>query len=125
MRYNVYDTSMCVGLVYGLVPLLGTAGYLMTIVISEVLNMAISASRLVSVTGFKVDMVRWAVFPAAAAILSTAFSKTVLKIFISTNETPGLVLTVLITAVLYYFILRIFRCITKTDILLIKRIFQK
>lgn len=125
VRYNVYDTAMCVGLVYGLVPLLGTAGYLITIVISEVFNMALSASRLVSVTGFKVDMVRWAVFPAAAAILSTVFSKTVLKIFISTNEAPGLVLTVLITAVLYYFILRIFRCITKTDILLIKRIFQK
>ena len=74
VRYNVYDTAMCVGLVYTLVPLLGTAGYLTTIVISEVFNMALSASRLVSVTCFKVDMLRWALVPTSAAILSTVFS---------------------------------------------------
>lgn len=125
VRYNVYDTAMCVGLVYTLVPLFGTAGYLMTIVISEVFNMALSASRLVSVTGFRVDMLRWAVFPSAAAALSTAFSKTVLRNSVLSEKAPGLVLTVLITAVLYYLILRLFRCIKKTDILLARRIFEK
>lgn len=125
VRYNVYDTAMCVGLVYTLVPLLGTAGYLTTIVISEVFNMALSASRLVSVTGFKVNMVRWALFPTAAAILSTAFPAFVLKNFISTEKAPGLVLTVLITVAVYYLFLRIFCCITKEDILLVKRVFSK
>ncbi len=125
VRYNVYDTAMCVGLVYTLVPFFGTAGYLTTIVISEVFNMALSASRLVSVTGFRVNMVRWAVVPLAAVFLSTAFSKIVLGSFVKTNNAPGLVLTVLIMIILYYFILRIFRCITKSDILLAKRIFEK
>lgn len=125
VRYNVYDTAMCVGLVYTLVPLFGTAGYLMTIVISEVFNMALSASRLVSVTGFRVDMLRWAVFPSAAAFLSTVFSKAVLKNFIPSEKAPGLVLTVLITAAAYYFILRFFRCIRKSDIVLIKRVLEK
>ena len=125
VRYNVYDTAMCVGLVYTLVPLFGTAGYLMTIVISEVFNMALSASRLVSVTGFKVDMVRWAVVPVFAAILSTAFSSLVLKNVLKTETAPGLVLTVLFMAVIYYFLLRIFRCIKKSDVLLAKRIFEK
>lgn len=124
VRYNVYDTAMCVGLVYTLVPLFGTAGYLTTIVISEVFNMALSASRLVSVTGFKVDMVHWAVIPAAAMALSTVFTKTVLKNFISVSNISGLVLTVLITVLLYGILLRLFRCITEKDIVLVKRILK-
>ncbi|MBE6900595.1 MAG: hypothetical protein E7479_08055 [Ruminococcaceae bacterium] len=125
VRYNVYDTALCVLMVYTVVPLFGTAGYLTTIVISEVFNMALSASRLVSVTGFKVDMLRWAVFPTASAILSTAFSGFVLKNLPETGRAPELVLAVLITVFAYYVFLRIFRCIEKDDILYIKRIFKK
>ncbi|MBR3963190.1 MAG: polysaccharide biosynthesis C-terminal domain-containing protein [Oscillospiraceae bacterium] len=125
VRYNVYDTALCVGLVYTLVPLLGTAGYLTTIVISEVFNMALSASRLVSVTGFKVNMLRWALVPTGAAILSTVFSSSVLKNFLEIKNAPELVLAVLTMVVLYYFLLRIFRCVTKADINLVKRIFKK
>ncbi len=125
VRYNVYDTALCVLLVYTLVPLFGTAGYLTTIVISEVFNMALSASRLVSVTGFKVNMLRWAVLPAVSAILSTGISGTVLKKFAEINKTPGLVLTVLMMIFMYYIFLRIFRCIGKEDISYMKKIFEK
>ena len=126
VRYNVYDTAMCVGLVYTLVPLLGTAGYLTTIVISEVFNMALSASRLVSVTGFKVNMMRWAVVPAVSVILSTALSSSVLKISgTDIKRAPQLVLAVLIMLTAYFLLLRITKCITKKDILLIKRVFEK
>ncbi len=125
VRYNVYDTAMCVFLVYTIVPLLGTAGYLTTIVISEVFNMVLSASRLVSVTGFKVNVFRWVVFPTAAVILSTLASNAVLKNFIHTNKAPGLVLAVLVMLFIYYIFLRIFCCITKSDISFAKRIFEK
>ncbi len=126
VRYNVYDTAMCVALVYTLVPLFGTAGYLTTIVISEVFNMALSASRLVSVTGFKVDMVRWALIPAFASIVSTLFSTSVLKMMgAETKEAPQLVFAVLIMLIVYYLVLSITKCITKDDISLIKRVFSK
>lgn len=126
VRYNVYDTAMCVGLVYTLVPLFGTAGYLTTIVISEVFNMALSASRLVSVTGFKVNMVRWALIPTFASVLSTVFSSSVLKILgIETNRAPQLVFAVLVMLIVYYFLLCVTKCVTKDDIRLIKRIFSK
>ena len=125
VRYNVYDTAICVVLVYTLVPLFGTAGYLTTIVISEIFNMALSASRLVSVTGFRVDMVRWALFPTFAAVLSTGISGAMLKNFDILKGAPELVLTVLITVLLYLLFLRIFRCITKEDIALAKSAFKK
>ena len=126
VRYNVYDTAMCVGLVYTLVPLFGTAGYLATIAISEVFNMALSASRLVSVTGFKVDMVRWAVIPSAAAVLSIFVIKTAGKIIFS-EVTNGFILFGAIISVtfLYVLFLRFFGCIKNGDIELMKRIFKK
>ena len=126
VRYNVYDTAMCVLLVYTLVPIFGTAGYLMTIVISEVFNMALSASRLVSVTGFKVNMMRWAVVPIVAVILSTVLSCSVLKItFGGANGAFGLVFAVLVMLTAYFILLRLTKCITKEDILLIKGVLKK
>jgi hypothetical protein len=117
---------MCVGLVYTLVPLFGTAGYLATIVISEVFNMALSASRLVSVTGFRVNMLRWAVLPVGSVILSTWLSGLVLKIFpFAAKGAPGLVFAVLIMLICYYFLLRLSKCVTKGDISFAKRIFSK
>ncbi len=126
VRYNVYDTALCVAMVYTLVPLFGTAGYVATIAVSEIFNMALSASRLVSVTGFKVNMFKWAVIPTAAAALSTAFSVSVLKLLrVSTDAVSGLALAVLIMLTAYYLLLRLAKCITKEDILLAKRIFAK
>lgn len=126
VRYNVYDTAMCVGLVYTLVPFFGTAGYLATIVISEVFNMALSASRLVSVTGFRVDMLRWAVVPVLCAVLSTAFSCFVLNYpAFEIKRAPQLILAVLIMLIMYYLLLRISKCITKADIRFAKRVFSK
>ena len=125
VRYNVYDTAMCVLLVYTLVPLFGTAGYLATIVISEVFNMVLSASRLVSVTGFKVKMTGWALIPTFAAILSTVFSSFVLKPFSFFGTAAETVLTVLIFIILYCILLWIFGCITSDDIKLAVKIFKK
>ena len=45
--------------------------------------------------------------------------------FIKTEKAPGLVLLVLVMIILYYFLLRIFHCIKKSDLLLAKQIFKK
>ncbi len=125
VRYNVYDTAMCLIMVYTVVPYFGTAGYLATIALSEIYNMALSASRLVSVTGFKVNMVKWAVVPTISAALSTACSITVLKLTdLSTGTVFGLITAVLIMLFVYYWILRMTHCITREDLALIKRIFM-
>ncbi len=125
VRYNVYDTAMCLIMVYTVVPFFGTAGYLATIALSEIYNMALSASRLVSVTGFKVNMLKWAVIPTAAAALSTGFSVMVLGfIGLSTDTVLGLTAAVLIMLTAYYSVLRFSHCITKKDLTLIKRIFM-
>ncbi len=126
VRYNVYDAIICLVMVLTVVPRLGTVGYLATIAVSEIFNMAISASRLVYVTGFRVNMVRWALVPAFGAAMSTLFSKMVLKICgISAYEVYGIILAVLVMIIAYYAVLRMFHCITKDDITFAKRIFVK
>lgn len=124
VRYNVYDTALCVIMVYTLVPLFGTAGYLTTIVISEVFNMTLSAARLVYVTGFKMEPLRWVLIPSASAILSIIFAKNIAGILkISPANVFGFILSVLLAAMVYYVILRFLKCITKDDINTVKRIF--
>lgn len=125
VRYNVYDTGLCVIMVYTLVPLFGTAGYLATIVISEVFNMTLSAARLVYVTGFKMKPMRWVLIPSAAAFLSILSAKNIAGILrISAANVKGLVISIFMAAAVYYVILRLMKCITKEDLKTVKRIFS-
>lgn len=126
VRYNVYDTALCVLMVYTLVPPFGTVGYLTTIVISEVFNMTLSALRLVSVTQFSVDMMRWALLPTVAALFSTFSARFFLRAFaLSASTVGGLCAGILLFLLIYYTILRVFGCVTKSDLRLLKRIFEK
>lgn len=126
VRYNVYDTALCVLMVAVLVPKTGTVGYLVTIVISEVFNMTLSAMRLVSVTGFPVNMVRWALIPSVAAALSVGASRFFLELCSFSSKTvAGLSAGILFMVAVYYGALRLFGCVTKEDLRLVKRVFQK
>ena len=126
VRYNVYDTALCVLMVYTLVPVLGTAGYLITIATSEIFNMSLSAARLVYVTGFRVHMSNWLLLPTAAAAASVAFSDAVLKILnLSTEYAAGLIFAILFMLIAYYALLRVFKCVTPSDIALVKRLFSE
>lgn len=124
VRYNVYDTALCVLMVYTLVPVFGTAGYLATIAISEIFNMTLSAARLVYVTGFRVHMANWLLRPVAAAAASAAFCGAVIKIFgLSTAAPAGFAFAVFLMLIAYYALLRLLGCVTPGDISLVKRLF--
>ncbi len=70
MRYNIVDATICVVLVYALVPSMGIKGYLLVIFISEIINAALSVNRLITVTDIEVDFKDWVLKPIAAAVLS-------------------------------------------------------
>ena len=126
VRYNVYDTALCVLMVYTLVPVFGPAGYLATIAVSEVFNMSLSAARLVYVTGFRVHMGRWTLLPVAAAAASAAFSTAVLKALnLGAFSPAGLVFALSVMLCAYYGLLRLLRCVNSGDVALVKRLFSK
>ena len=50
MKYNVIDAFASVCLVYFLIPVFGIKGYVMTVMVSEVLNFSLSLGRLIRIT---------------------------------------------------------------------------
>lgn len=126
VQYNVYDTALCLLMVLTVVPKFGALGYLATIALSEAMNMALSASRLIYVTGFKFRAGKWAAIPAVCAVLSTLFSDAVLGLCGASAKTAGgLALSVLIMVAAYIAVLTLCKCITKEDMRLIGRLFGK
>lgn len=71
MKVNVLDSSLCLILVLVLVPLMGIDGYILLMIISEVINASLSIARLVKITGLKIDLVKWALCPVGSIIGST------------------------------------------------------
>ncbi len=78
MKVNVVDSSLCLALVFVLVPSFGIDGYIALTVISEVVNAALSIMRLMRVAPFRADIARWVIFPALSvsggALIAKGFS---------------------------------------------------
>lgn len=51
MRYNIFDSALCVGLVWILLPKYSVNGYIFILYISEIINFALSINRLKKICG--------------------------------------------------------------------------
>ncbi|MBQ2847889.1 MAG: oligosaccharide flippase family protein [Clostridia bacterium] len=54
MKYNIIDSSLCVILVYFLLPRYSVRGYIFILYISEIINFILSIKRLINVCDFKI-----------------------------------------------------------------------
>lgn len=70
LGYNVLDSSMRVGLVALLVPRFGMDGFLIVMVISNLLTSLLCLARLLKVSGVRVEWYRWLIRPAVCISLS-------------------------------------------------------
>ena len=68
MKINIADAAVCLSLVLLLIPRYGIAGYCAVQYVCELLNAALSLSRLLAVTGMRVRVWRWVALPVAAVI---------------------------------------------------------
>ncbi len=126
VRYNVYDTALCVLSVWLLLPVYGVPGYLAVIVLSEIFNMVLSAGRLFSVVSFRVDMVRWALVPSISAAASFLAVKSTAALFgLTAANALTLTAAIVCAAVVYYALLRAVGCIRKSDLSLAARVFKR
>ncbi len=72
MKINIVDSAVSLLLVLLLLPRFGTEGYIAVLYVCELLNAALSISRLLSVTRLTVSVRRWIVKPIVSVILATA-----------------------------------------------------
>ena len=126
MRYNVVDSFVSVVLVYSLIPVIGIAGYVIVIYVSELLNAYLSLRRLVKVSGFHLDIKNWVIKPALGAAAAMAAVRTCIH-FLGGEALSGLDLTIAIVcaALAYFILLLLLECVTRSDFKLIAGIFKK
>jgi stage V sporulation protein B len=107
MNVNIIDALISVICVAVLVPHMGINGYLVTIYITEILNAALSITRLLRVTGFRPRLLSLVVRPLLSVIGATSISRLFFTFFdIGMTATgAGLALHILTTAILYFTLL--------------------
>ena len=71
MIINIADASLSVILVWLLLPRMGITGYIITVYFTEIVNAALSITKLLIVTKTKVRIFDWIVKPIASAIIAT------------------------------------------------------
>jgi stage V sporulation protein B len=72
MKVNIADASLSVIFVYFLVPIFGVTGYAATIIIAEVINTALSITRLIRIIRPRLDLRMWLIKPFVCSLLACA-----------------------------------------------------
>ncbi|MBQ9748086.1 MAG: polysaccharide biosynthesis protein [Clostridia bacterium] len=107
MLYNIIDASMSVVLVLTLLPTLGIYGYVVCIYITELVNLAFSLSRLMTVTGAHVPLRKALVTPLICTAGASALTSIVLHVTVGAVRTvPVLVFGIVLCALIYVLLLR-------------------
>ncbi len=116
MVYNIIDASMSVLLVWTLVPKIGVYGYVVCIFMTELVNLAFSLSRLMTVTGVGISVPKAILFPILCITGATAISMLLLGIPKNgTISIPVLTLGISLCVLFYIVFLRMTSAIDKED----------
>ncbi len=110
MKVNLFDSLMSVGIVFLLIPKIGMVGYVIEIIFCEIVNTSLSASRLISRSKIRVDVLRWIALPIGASFVSiwtVRFVLSSLGLGFAANL-PRLCLHILLAVGLYCVVMRLF-----------------
>ena len=118
MRYNIIDALAGVVMVFILVPKLGVNGYLVTIILTELLNFILSVQRLIKVSNFNIHFFHDILKPVCCIFSAIA----IVKYFFTFQELsffPNLFvvfLQIILVLIGYVFYLYLSSYITHKDI---------
>lgn len=103
MGVNIADSSLSVLLVFLLLPRLGIDGYIVTIYFAEILNAALSVTRLLSVSGIRPMVARRVMIPLVCIVFSCVAVKhlSFLPIFGAMSSLAELTVSILLTLFIY------------------------
>ncbi len=126
MLYNIIDASLSVILVWSLVPRIGVMGYVVCIFITELVNLSFSLSRLMTVTGTSVPILKAILGPILCIAGATSLSMIVLKSQ-EHRELPTMLLVfgIILCASLYLILLRTIGAVNKEDSSWLKKILKR
>ncbi len=117
MVINIIDASMSVVLVWLLLPRVGIMGYVLTVYFTELLNAALSITKLLIVTKTKIKLFDWIAKPIICAIISTGLESFVLKKILPFSQSKAsLCFHIIFVICTYFLLLIVFKAISRKEI---------
>lgn len=117
MRYNIFDSGLCVILVYILLPKYAVKGYIFVLFISEIINFSLSINRLLKIATLKVNLLRDFIKPAIAAIgVCAAVNLLKANVFYGMSAKTQLTITIVVFMLIYIPVILGLGCIEKSEI---------
>ena len=105
MWYNIIDASLSVLLVWSLMPKIGIYGYVICVFVTEIINLAFSLTRLLTVTGVKLPLLKTLVCPVLCVSGAAALSVIALQGFSFSFGNAGFTVFGILLSVIFYFML--------------------
>ena len=107
MNVNIFDALVSVVAVALLVPRMGIYGYLVTIYITEILNAALSITRLLKITGYRPGIFSLIVRPLASVVGAACLARLLFAFTLTalTDTAAGLAVHVSVTVLFYLLLL--------------------
>lgn len=115
-KYSIIDSSLRILLIFFMVPPMGMYGFLIIMVISNVLTSVLNIRRMLKVTGVKLKLVKWIISPTIAVITAGAITAMLFRPIISRGILTFTILSGLSISVLYFAFLFLTKTLTKQDI---------
>ena len=125
MFYNIIDASLSVFLVWLLMPKIGLYGYVICVFVTELINLAFSLTRLLTVTEARLPIPKAILCPIICIAGATALSMIVLHLCLQTSVNALFTVTgILLSVVFYISVLRLTGGLSREDSQWFRSIFQ-
>ena len=123
LRYNFADTAIRVVLVFFLIPIAGTKGYLCIVFFSAIFNGVLSIHRLLKTADLSIDVLHWVVLPALCSGSAVGISAFLVSHtpMIQNSLWLALSLGLLLSLCCYLLFLRLCRCVSREDTVWLKQ----
>jgi len=105
MFYNIIDASMSVFLVWTLMPKIGILGYVICVFVTEIVNLAFSLTRLLTVTGAKLPLLKAVLCPILCVSGAAALSVIAMTLLSFPFGNAGFAVTGISLSVIFYIML--------------------
>ena len=116
MVYNIIDASLSVLLVWSLMPKMGIYGYVICVFVTEIINLAFSLTRLLTVTGAKLPLSKVLLCPVLCVAGAVSLSGIALELLsFPFGNTVFTVFGILLSVVFYITLLRTMGGISRED----------
>ncbi len=124
MRYNIFDSGICVILVYFLLPHFAVKGYIFILFLSEIINFSLSINRLIKFADININIKNNFIKPIVCGFISC---ESVKIMFTGNNISPKLsvVIAVLICGSLFTLLIHFTESISSNEIKSYKNMFRK